>query len=179
MRMCKTLLLKMSCICTRIKNNSQINALALSFAMKQRFETEAWSNNSENGLLNSPPPPPLSSLSFLHHTLLFPFGLFGTFYPLHPCLLSISKMATTHKKCLGLTHAKNAPAFQVKHRRSSEHAVLLSRHVGACTLYGSFLFPRCGRGFTIALAPVVQASESAISRINHYSADKYKGNLLR
>lgn len=81
MRLCKTLLLKMSRICTRINNNSQTNAFALSLAMKQRFETEAWSNNSENGLLNSlPPPPPF----FLHHTLLFPFRLLGTFYPLHP-----------------------------------------------------------------------------------------------
>ena len=59
-RLCKTLLLKMSRICTRINNNSQTNALALSLAMKQRFETEAWSNNSENGLLNSLPPPPPS-----------------------------------------------------------------------------------------------------------------------
>ena len=56
--MCKTLLLKMSCIRTRTKNNSQTNALALNLAMKQRFETEAWSNNSENRLLNSLPPPP-------------------------------------------------------------------------------------------------------------------------
>ena len=81
MRMCKTLLLKMSCIRTRINNNSQTNALALSLAMKQRFETEAWSNNSENELLNSlSPPPPL--LSTPHLT--FPFRLLGTFYPLHP-----------------------------------------------------------------------------------------------
>lgn len=78
MRMCKTLLLKMSCICTRINNNSQTNALALSLAMKQRFETEAWSNNSENGLLNS-----LHSLLSTPH-LTFPFRLLGTFYPLHP-----------------------------------------------------------------------------------------------
>ena len=176
MRLCKTLLLKMSCIRTRINNNSQTNALALSLAMKQRFETEAWSNNSENGLLNSLPPPPLF---FLHHALLFPFAYLAHSTLSTLCLLSISKMATTRKKCLGLTHAKNALAFQAKHTRSSEHAVLLSHRVGACTLYGSFLFPRYGRGFTIALAPVVQASESAISRINHYSANKHKGNLLR
>ena len=63
--MCKTLLLKMSCIRTRIKNNSQTNALALNLAMKQRFETEAWSNNSENRLLNSlPPPPPFYTTSY-------------------------------------------------------------------------------------------------------------------
>ena len=74
-RMCKTLLLKMSCICTRIKNNSQINALALSLAMKQRFETEAWSNNSENGLLNSPLPLSTPNLTY-------PFRLFRTFYSL-------------------------------------------------------------------------------------------------
>lgn len=175
MRLCKTLLLKMSRICTRINNNSQTNALALSLAMKQRFETEAWSNNSENGLFNSLPPLPF----FLHHTLLFPFAYLAHSTLSTLCLLSISKMATTRKKCLGLTHAKNAPAFQAKHTRSSEHAVLLSHRVGACTLYRSFLFARYGRGFTIALAPVVQASESAISRINHYSANKHKGNLLR
>ena len=178
MRLCKTLLLKMSCIRTRINNNSQTNALALSLAMKQRFETEAWSNNSENGRLNSQPPPP-PPLFFLHHTLLFPFAYLAHSTLSTLCLLSISKMVTTRKKCLGLTHAKNALAFQAKHTRSSEHAVLLSHRVGACTLYGSFLFPRYGRGFTIALAPVVQASESAISRINHYSANKHKGNLLR
>ena len=74
-RMCKTLLLKMSCICTRIKNNSQINALALSLAMKQRFETEARSNNSENGLLNSPLPLSTPNLTY-------PFRLFRTFYSL-------------------------------------------------------------------------------------------------
>ena len=47
-------------------------------AMKKRprYETEAWSNNSENGLLN-----PSCPLSTPHLT--FPFRLFGTFYPLH------------------------------------------------------------------------------------------------
>ena len=128
MRMCKTLLLKMSCICTRIKNNSQINALALSLAMKQRFETEAWSNNSENGLLNSLLPPPT-----FHTTPYFSLSPHSTLSTLY--LLSISKMATTHKKCLGLTHAKNAPAFQATHMCCSEHAVLLSHRVGAWWFY--------------------------------------------
>ena len=96
-----------------------------------------------------PPPPPAP---FPHHTLLFPFAYLAHSTLSTLCLLSISKMATTHKKCRGLTHAKNAPAFQAKHTHSSEYALLLSHRVGACTLYGSFLFPRCGRGFTIALA---------------------------
>ena len=127
--MCKTLLLKMSCIRTRTKNNSQTNALALNLAMKQRFETEAWSNNSENRLLNSLPPPPPSP--FLHHIFLFPFAYLAHSTLSTLCLLSISKMVTTHKKCWGLTHAKNAPAYQSTQTRSSEHAVLLSDRVGA------------------------------------------------